>query len=28
VAECLEFLLDALEHGLAILTGQTGECAR
>jgi molybdenum cofactor synthesis domain-containing protein len=28
VAECLEFLLDALEHGLSILTGQSGECAR
>jgi molybdenum cofactor synthesis domain-containing protein len=28
VAECLEFLLDSLEHGLEIMLGQTGECAR
>jgi molybdenum cofactor synthesis domain-containing protein len=28
VGECLEFLLDPLEHGLEILLGQSGECAR
>jgi molybdenum cofactor synthesis domain-containing protein len=27
VAECMAFLSDTLEHGLAILLGQTGECA-
>ena len=28
VRECLEVVLPALEHGLEILTGKTGECAR
>lgn len=28
VAECLEAILDALPHGLAILRGEAGECAR
>ena len=28
VRECLEFLLDPLEHGLEILLGRDGECAR
>lgn len=28
VRECLEFLLPSLEHGLDILTGRTGDCAR
>lgn len=26
--ECLEFVLDAVEHGLAILTGRNTDCAR
>lgn len=28
VRECLEFLLHPLEHGLEIMLGRTGECAR
>jgi molybdenum cofactor synthesis domain-containing protein len=28
VAECLEYLLSELPHGLGILTGEEGECAR
>ena len=28
VKECLEFLLGPLEHGLEIMLGRTGECAR
>ena len=28
VAECLEYILPHLEHGLDILTGRGGECAR
>ena len=28
VAECLEYILPHLEHGLDILTGRVGECAR
>jgi molybdenum cofactor synthesis domain-containing protein len=28
VRECLELILEALEHGLDILTGKGGECAR
>lgn len=28
VRECLEFILPCLEHGLQILKGTTGECAR
>ena len=28
VKECLEFLLEPLEHGLEIMLGRTGECAR
>ncbi len=28
VRECLEFLLGPLEHGLEIMLGRTGECAR
>lgn len=28
VRECLEFLLDPLEHGLEIMLGRDGECAR
>lgn len=28
VRECLEFILPSLEHGLQILKGTTGECAR
>lgn len=28
VAESLEYILDSLEHGLNILTGKDGECAR
>ncbi len=28
VEECLEVVLPALEHGLAIMKGQAGECAR
>ena len=28
VCECLEEILEPLEHGLAILTGQESECAR
>lgn len=28
VRECLEFLLDPLEHGLKIMLGRDGECAR
>lgn len=28
VRECLEFILPELEHGLKIMCGQTGECAR
>ncbi|MBR0469550.1 MAG: MOSC domain-containing protein [Mogibacterium sp.] len=28
VMECLEFLLHPLEHGLEIMLGRTGECAR
>ncbi len=28
VRECLEFLMHPLEHGLEIMLGQTGECAR
>lgn len=27
-AECLEVVLPVLEHGIAILKGETGECAR
>lgn len=28
VAECLEFILPSLEHGIEILRGDTGECGR
>jgi molybdenum cofactor synthesis domain-containing protein len=28
VRECLEFLMHPLEHGLEIMLGRTGECAR
>ena len=28
VQECLEVVLPALEHGLAILKGEASECAR
>ncbi|MBP2633304.1 MAG: molybdopterin adenylyltransferase [Firmicutes bacterium] len=28
VKECLEFILDSLEHGLKILRGEASECAR
>lgn len=28
VAECLEYILPELDHGLQILLGQAGECAR
>lgn len=28
VRECLEFILPALDHGLAIMKGEAGECAR
>ena len=28
VRECLEFLMHPLEHGLEILLGRTGDCAR
>lgn len=28
VRECLEYILPQLEHGLQILLGQTGDCAR
>ena len=28
VRECLEYILPPLEHGLAILKGEAGECAR
>jgi len=28
VRECLEFLLDPLEHGIEIMLGRDGECAR
>lgn len=28
VRECLEYILPELDHGLQILLGQTGECAR
>ena len=28
VRECLEYIIPQLEHGLEILTGQTGNCAR
>ena len=28
VTECLEFIITELEHGIEILTGQTGNCAR
>ena len=28
VAECLEYIMDALTHGLDILTNRDGECAR
>ena len=28
VAECLDYAMEALEHGLEILTGKGGECAR
>ena len=28
VAECLEYAIEALEHGLEIMTGRGGECAR
>jgi molybdenum cofactor synthesis domain-containing protein len=28
VAECLTYIMDALAHGLDILTGNDGECAR
>ena len=28
VRECLEVVLPALEHGLAIMTGKTGECGQ
>ena len=28
VRECLEFLMNPLEHGLEIMLGRTGECAR
>lgn len=28
VRECLEYILGPLKHGLEILAGQTGECAR
>ena len=28
VSECLEYIITELEHGIEILTGQTGNCAR
>ena len=28
VGECLEYILPPLAHGLEILTGQSGNCAR
>jgi molybdopterin biosynthesis enzyme MoaB len=28
VGECLEFLMHPLEHGLEIMLGRDGECAR
>lgn len=28
VTECLEFIITELEHGIEILTGRTGNCAR
>lgn len=28
VAECLEYIITELEHGIEILTGRTGNCAR
>ena len=28
VRECMEFLLDTLGHGLDVLRGEAGECAR
>ena len=28
VRECLEFILPQLKHGLEILLGETGDCAR
>ena len=28
VKECLEFILNPLEHGLEIMLGRGGECAR
>lgn len=28
VTECLEYIINELNHGLEILTGQTGNCAR
>lgn len=28
VRECLEYIIDSLEHGIEILTGETANCAR
>ena len=28
VRECLEYIVDSLEHGIDILTGEAGDCAR
>lgn len=28
VRECLEYILPELTHGIQIMTGETGECAR